>query len=103
MKSFVIIKTTYPDESSAKKAQQLLLDSKLCACASISNVQSTYIWQGELKHCIEYELSIKTLKSHKKLAIKNIKISHPYELPEIICLKAKAQDNYYKWLKISLK
>lgn len=100
----ILIETTLPDKESANKLTNILLEKKLCACIHMSQIESSYIWQGKIEHSPEILLKIKTLKELIKPIEETIKNNHPYEIPEIIATEIiYAEDKYKNWVKTSLK
>jgi periplasmic divalent cation tolerance protein len=77
----------------------LLVIEKLAACVNILPANSVYFWNNELKHDNESLLIIKTM-AHKYSELESrLREIHPYDIPEIIALKAEqVQDSYLKWV-----
>ncbi len=77
----------------------MLLEKKLCACVSITNVKSFYWWEGKIEKGNEALLLIKTRDELAGKLMERIKEIHSYENPEIIVLNVeKAADKYLKWI-----
>lgn len=100
MSEYRIVFCTIDSLTNAKNLAHNLVEDKLAACVNIiSGVTSVYEWQGEVSEDSEYLLIIKTkLDLYEKLEQK-IKELHPYEVPEIICLKIEeASQSYLDWI-----
>lgn len=94
-----IVLTTLPDLKSAKKLSQILIEQKLAACVHIqSPVQSIYEWQGQIERSQEVPVSIKTHENCIQAIESVFKHTHPYDLPQLIILEAKASSAYEQWL-----
>lgn len=94
-----IILTTCPEKESESLSQKLL-EEKLCACISITNVKSLYWWKGKIEKGNEMLLIIKTKDELADKLMERIKEIHSYENPEIIVLNAeKTSEKYLNWLE----
>lgn len=93
----VVYVTCPPDK--ADNIAETLVESKLAACVNILPVKSVYYWQGKLYRDEEKLLVIKSRREvYPKLESK-IKEIHPYDVPEVIAIKAEAvQADYLKWV-----
>lgn len=96
----LIVLCSCPDQESAERIANHLVENRLAACVNISSqVRSVYRWQGEIEQADEYMLSIKTTASsydELELAILSI---HPYELPEIVAIPiVTGLQNYLGWI-----
>jgi periplasmic divalent cation tolerance protein len=80
-----VIYSTVPTDRSAAIAEKLL-GSNLVACVNILPVRSLYRWKGKNCDDEEHLLIIKTRRSLSEVAIRAIRMVHPYEVPEIIVL-----------------
>ena len=94
-----IVFTTVNEEEKAKTLSKALVENKLAACVSISQVNSQYYWKGKIEEEKEYSLMIKTSIEKREALVKWLKENHPYETPEIIVVDAEAYDDYYSWLQ----
>ncbi|WP_038248236.1 divalent-cation tolerance protein CutA [Ghiorsea bivora] len=99
----IIVLTSVDDKSKANFIAQSLVQQKLAACVQIS-AQGTSVYQWQDKICTEneYYISIKTNKIHQDKVITWLETNHPYDIPEIITLNAKASTQYEHWLQNSL-
>jgi len=78
--------TTCPNEDTAKKIANLLLEKKLAACVQLFPINSFYSWKGEICNDNEITLFIKCNQSFYAAIEETITANHPYEVPEIIML-----------------
>jgi len=100
MQEYIIIITTTSSYDEANKIAKALLNSKLSACITISEIKSQYIWQDKLEESNEYKLEIKSLKALFREIEALIKDLHSYETPEIIAIPIIfGSKDYLNWLK----
>jgi len=93
-----IILTTCNEKDSEILARKML-EEKLCACISITNVKSLYWWKGKINSGKENLLIIKTKDEIADKLMERIKEIHSYENPEIIVLNAEnVAEKYLKWI-----
>jgi periplasmic divalent cation tolerance protein len=98
MKATVII-STYPDKKSISKIANKLVKSKLAACVNITKVSSVYSWQGKIENANEFLAVFKTTQKNKLKLKKEIKKTHPYQVPEIAELDVTdINKSYLQWL-----
>ncbi|MDH5659032.1 MAG: divalent-cation tolerance protein CutA [Nitrosopumilus sp.] len=79
----VIIISTYPNKKSISKIAHDLIKSKTIACVNISKISSIYSWNDKIENTSEYLAIFKTISKNKTLLKKQIKETHPYDVPEI--------------------
>lgn len=98
--AFLLVFTTAPDQKTALKISNLLLDQCLCACVNISApIKSLYRWKGKKEQAKEVLMLIKTRKSLFIKLQKAILKNHPYEVPEIIAVPlAAGSPAYLSWI-----
>jgi periplasmic divalent cation tolerance protein len=92
--------TTLPDEGSAVKLAESLLQQRLAACVHrFPAGVSMYRWEGRIETAHEYTVMVKsTDRSLEKLAAA-VRELHPYEVPEILAFRASHTDSaYMHWL-----
>jgi periplasmic divalent cation tolerance protein len=78
----------------------VILKLKLAGCASKTEVDSKFWWEGKIDEEKESLIIFKTREELVEKLFKKIKEIHPYEAPEIIEIKVeKVNDKYLKWLK----
>jgi periplasmic divalent cation tolerance protein len=91
---------TCPDQESAERIANHLIENRLAACVNISSpLKSVYRWQGEIETADEVMLFIKTTTSSYDKLEHAILSLHPYELPEVLAVPVdKGQQNYLGWI-----
>jgi periplasmic divalent cation tolerance protein len=96
--------STFPSLASARAGGKIMLKKKLCACVNIIKSNSIYIWKNKLVNDNEYLCLFKTTKYSSDVLKREIKKTHPYELPEIVELEMNRVDsNYFNWMIESTK
>lgn len=96
----LLVITNLPDQESAQKLADYLVDTRLAACVNVlAPCRSTYRWQGRVESSSEIPLLIKTLAIHYDKLEAAIRARHPYELPEIIAVPINAGlPEYLAWV-----
>jgi len=89
-----------PDEPSALKIAEALLEQQQAACINlVAGVRSMYRWQGKLEMQTEVCLQIKAPQQHFSAISQTILALHPYTVPEIIALPVtQGFQPYLNWL-----
>ncbi len=92
--------STCPDQKTARKIAENLIDAELAACVNILPAGlSIYRWQGKVESAEENLLLIKTYKNNYSQVETMIQNLHPYELPEIIAVPiTTGSPEYLGWL-----
>ena len=101
--TFLVFYVTHPDEATARRISDALLQDRLVACANIFPISSAYWWGGTIAQEGEWVSILKTRLSleHKlEAAIANI---HPYDTPCIMRFELRANAAYQKWIVESTK
>ena len=87
MSDCVLVLCTCPDETSAARIAQTLVEERLAACVNrIPGITSTYRWMGEIHNDGEVLLLIKSVHECFEALRDRIVALHPYELPEVIAV-----------------
>lgn len=99
MKPIIVI-TSLPNDTEAKKLAKHLLEEKLVACAQIrAEMTSIYEWKGKIETSQEVALHLKTFQRHYPIIEKAIKDHHSYDVPEIIAIEIdNISDEYLVWM-----
>ncbi|GAB4492328.1 MAG: divalent-cation tolerance protein CutA [Saprospiraceae bacterium] len=96
--AFLLFYVTHPDEATARRIAEHLVQKRLVACANIYPIASAYWWQGSVQHEGEWVSILKTrLELEQKLETEIQKI-HPYEVPCILRYEVRANEAYEKWI-----
>ena len=100
-----IIMTTCGSEESAMKIAAALVDRRLAACVTmIPGAKSYYHFEGAAHLDEEIKLLIKTSAGNFEEASKLIAELHPYQVPEILMIKADAAAApYLEWMEDCVK
>jgi len=100
----ILVLTNLPDQESAEKLAQILIQEKMAACVNVlAPCTSFYEWQGQLEKSQEIPLLIKSTQQKYSLLENCILRHHPYELPEIISVPInKGLPSYLNWVQENL-
>lgn len=100
--SFIIVYTTHPNEVSATKLSNYLVENKYVACANIFPIKSAYWWKGAVESDKEYVSILKTIHENWEALQSKIEAVHPYKVPCILKLEAEANQSYEDWIRSSV-
>jgi periplasmic divalent cation tolerance protein len=100
MDEVILVLTNLPDRDSAQRMAHALIEKQAAACVNIlAECHSVYRWQGKVESASEIPLLIKTTRSAYPRVEELVKISHPYELPELIAVSVAAGlPAYLEWV-----
>jgi periplasmic divalent cation tolerance protein len=100
----LVVLTTCATAEEAKSLAAALVEQRLAACVStVSNVASTYRWQGAVQHEQESLLVIKTTEARFDAIEQAIRARSSYELPEVIAIPVHAGSaRYLDWLRAAV-
>jgi len=95
-----IVFTTVPASYRVDKMCQALIREKLVACIWVlPPLHSYYIWDRNFERGREKLLMMKTRKNLVKALFQRIRTFHPYQVPELIAVKADyVSEAYYQWV-----
>jgi len=82
MKPIAVI-TTVGSLHEARAMARAPVERKVAACAQICQIESYYLWKGELQNGPEFRVLFKTTSSRYAVVEAAIREMHPYELPAI--------------------
>lgn len=102
---YSIIYITTSENSESEKIAKTLLKEKLVACTNIiPNINSLYLWKGEIEEDNESILIAKTRSDKVDQVIKRVEEIHSYETPCILQLNInKGSQEYLTWMENELK
>ena len=103
MTDFIQIQWTCDDIEEAKKISKHLIQKNLVACANIiSDIESFFMWEGELNEAQEIKVLFKTIADNFD-DVKNIILEKAsYDVPEILSFKIEeGHEKYLQWVKES--
>ena len=96
---FMVVITTCPDAAHAEKLAAMLVKQQLAACVQSSEIISTYRWKGVVETAREVRLMIKAKRADYEAIEAFIRVTHPYENPEIVALSLVAGSQaYLDWI-----
>ncbi|MEY2488986.1 MAG: periplasmic divalent cation tolerance protein [Verrucomicrobiota bacterium] len=92
--------SAFPEIETARRIAQQLVTENLAACANIiPAVESIYRWQDKIENAPETLVFFKTTAERYGAFQDKLKSLHPYEVPEIICLRlADGLPEYLQWV-----
>lgn len=99
--AYCCAETTVNDENQARRLARLAVERGLCACASISALQSVYIWKKHVEEAAELRITFKLNLSQLKALHDLILAEHPYELPQWISWPISCSKAYGQWIRES--
>ena len=96
---YIIISTTTDNKNVADSIAKKVLDLNLSPCVQIyPDIESTYIWDNNLKKTKEFIIQIKTIDKNLDLIVNIIKDTHNYTVPEIMSHRINLHNTEYeKW------
>ncbi|HPL41956.1 MAG TPA: divalent-cation tolerance protein CutA [Syntrophorhabdaceae bacterium] len=96
---------TFGDRDTAERIGRNVVEKRLAACAQIEGpIKSIYWWKEELEESEEWKCTFKTRKDLYKSLEDEIRLSHPYELPQIVAVGIDyALSGYVDWIKKETK
>lgn len=101
--SFILIYTTASDMKEAKKLSSHLLSKKLVACVNFFKAESSYLWKGRIEGGKEVVMILKTDSKKWEKVKQEIEKMHSYDLPCMIKIRAKANNEFEKWVNSEIK
>lgn len=100
MSTYIQVQITFPDEESAYRTAQRLVERRLAACAQmVAPLRSIYVWKGNLETSNEVLILAKTKTVLFDRLVADVLEGHPYDCPQIVALPILAgTDSYLAWL-----
>lgn len=98
--SMSVLLSTFPDEETARRIANTLVEERLVACVNLlPGAMSIYRWEGKVESASEVVAIFKVAESAAAAAMARIKELHPYEVPEIVQIAVKeAHPAYLTWV-----
>jgi periplasmic divalent cation tolerance protein len=92
--------STFPDAETASRVAQTLVEEKFAACANlIPSVHSIYRWKEKIETAGEVVVFFKTTQDRQAEFGEKLRSLHPYEVPELICIKIDSgSPDYLRWV-----
>lgn len=101
---YIVIITTCPNAEQATKLAEMLIKQQLVACVQASDITSTYRWQGVVETAKEVRLMIKAKRADYEAIEAFVRVTHPYENPEILALPVVAGSRaYLEWIDMETR
>jgi periplasmic divalent cation tolerance protein len=101
MSELLILATTFPDRENAERVVALLVDGGLAVCGQVgADLRSFYRWEGRLEDSAEVAVTLKVLAARYELCAGELKLQHPYDVPQIVAWPAARVDaDYLDWAR----
>lgn len=100
---FLTFYITHPDEATAQRITDQLLEDRLIACANLFPVGSAYHWEGAVQHEKEWVSIVKTsLDREQELEAEIVRL-HPYDTPCVMRFETRANAAYEAWIVASVR
>lgn len=98
-----IVLTTTDDPAEAAALARDLVDQRLAACVQVTDITSTYRWEGALTSADERLLLIKTRSDRVAAVQAFLAEHHSYDTPEIVEVAiASGLPDYLGWIDESV-
>jgi periplasmic divalent cation tolerance protein len=96
----IVVLMTAASAEEATQIADMLVSRHLAACVQIlSEMQSIYVWKGEVQREPEVLLIAKSTRANFDALEREVRAIHSYETPEIVALPIVAgSEAYLKWL-----
>lgn len=95
---FLLAYITHPDEQTARRIADQLLQQRLIACVNIFPIESAYWWQGAIQRDGEWVSLVKTRIDLETQLEAVVRAAHPYEMPCILRFEVRANADYEHWV-----
>jgi len=97
--SVIAVITTLPTREQALQLASTLVEARLVACAQLNEIESLYLWNGQLQQDPEVRLTLKAPERHYEAIRALILDLHPYDLPAIHALRLdRVHGPYADWI-----
>jgi periplasmic divalent cation tolerance protein len=105
MEECIIVFCAMPDEATADHIATMLVEKQAAACCSIvPQIRSIYRWQDKIEAQDEFLVIIKSVAQNFTQIERIIKEHHPYDVPEILSVKAhQGHEPYLNWINQSIR
>jgi periplasmic divalent cation tolerance protein len=92
--------STFPDVETANRIADALVTEKVAACANLlPAIHSIYHWKEKIETAGEIMVFFKTTEDRLAQLSEKLRSLHPYEVPELICIKIDAgSPDYLRWV-----
>lgn len=98
-RELVVLTTTFADQEKAESVAALIVDAGLAVCAQVGGaVVSFYRFEGTMQKEQEIPVTFKILPVRLDLFLGELKLQHPYKVPQIVGWSAPHVDaDYLQW------
>ena len=95
----IVVSCTCPDQETAERIADILMDQRLAACVQTYPITSQYRWEREVHLDQEIMLTIKTTAERYPALESAIAEVHPYEVPEVVAVPiVMGSQAYLDWV-----
>lgn len=96
----LLVLSTFPDAQTARRICRQLVEERCAACANIiPQIESIFWWEGKVESGGEVLALFKTSIGRYDALETTLRQLHPYEVPEIICLRLEdGLPEYLQWV-----
>jgi periplasmic divalent cation tolerance protein len=97
---YVLVLTTLPADADAAAFAHTLVDARVAACVNVLPLMdSVYRWEGQVSRDGERQLFMKTSRACIGALWEQVRMLHPYDMPEFIVLPiVDGNDAYLRWV-----
>lgn len=97
----ILVYTTFPDMTSAKRIGGELVERGLAACVNIlPGMVSVYKWEGKQETSEEVVVIFKTREACAEEAVGEIERLHPYDVPAVLAFRVDGgSQDYIAWIR----
>ena len=94
-----VVSTTLPSRAQAQTLARTIIGERLAACAQVQGpLTSVYRWKGQVESAVEWRCDLKTTSRRWPALRRRISALHPYDVPEIVMVRAEASPAYVRWV-----
>ncbi len=95
-----MVTTVVDSRSVADLLAAAAVAGRLAACAQVGGqVDSTYWWRSAVETSTEWSMLFKTAPDRVAALVEHIRLSHPYEVPEILVTRVESGNpDYAAWV-----
>ena len=97
----MVVTTTFENREKALEVSSLLVDAGLSVCSQVGcEINSFYRWEGKVVQATEVRVTFKVLGDRFELFCGELKLNHPYDVPQLVAWPAAHTDKaYLNWAK----
>ncbi|WOI53376.1 divalent-cation tolerance protein CutA [Parvularcula sp. LCG005] len=98
-----IVQTTVASREVADTMARVLIEEQFAVCVHLTEINSVYLWDGEIQRDAEIRCEFKTTVEHLSALVERLIEIHPYDEPEILILSPVAtSDGYARYVSENL-